>query len=111
MKSRFNVILLEPVREFLKELDKKARNKVLFNIDKTKVLNDPELFKKLTEHIWEFRTKYKNIQIRLFAFWDKRDNKNTLVISTSGFIKKTSKVPQKEINRAISIMKKYFEEN
>lgn len=76
MKSRFNVILLEPVREFLKELDKKARNKVLFNIDKTKVLNDPELFKKLTEHIWEFRTKYKNIQIRLLALKKTEKNEN-----------------------------------
>lgn len=90
-------------------MDKKTRDKILYNIDKTKVLNDLEIFKKLTENIWEFRTNYKNKQIRLLAFWDKRDSQNTLVICSNGFIKKKSHVPQKEINRAISIMKIYFE--
>jgi site-specific DNA-methyltransferase (adenine-specific) len=45
-----------------------------------------------------------------WLFWDKDNNKRTLVIATHGFIKKTSKVPQKEINKANQIMKIYFEE-
>ncbi|TRZ52410.1 hypothetical protein D4S03_03500 [bacterium] len=36
-------------------------------------INDPKLFKKLHDEIWEFRVKYKTIQIRLLSFWDKRD--------------------------------------
>ena len=52
--------------------------------------------KKLTDEIWEFRIRFSNKQIRLLAFWDKRDNKNTLVIATNGFIKKRRK-PQKLI--------------
>ena len=33
---------------------------------------------------------------------------DTLVIATHGFIKKTQKTPQKEINKAISIRDIYF---
>jgi hypothetical protein len=46
----------------------------------------------------------------LLAFWDKTDNKETLVIATHGFIKKVDKVPAKEIERAENLRKKYFEE-
>lgn len=59
--------------------------------------------------MWEFRTKYAKLQIRLLAFWDKTDNKKTLVIATHGFIKKVDKIPEKEIDRAIRLRDKYFE--
>ena len=71
--------------------------------------NDPELFKKLIGEIWEFRTLYEGLQYRFFAFWDKT-SPNTLVISTHGLIKKQSKVPDKEIQKANQIRIKYFEE-
>ncbi len=58
------------------------------------------MFKKLNENIWEFRTKYQNKQIRLFAFWERTKNKDTLVIATHGIIKKTHKTPKKEIEKA-----------
>jgi phage-related protein len=61
------------------------------------LLNDPEIFKKLEDDIWEFRTLYQRQTIRLFAFWDKSD---TLVITTHGLIKKTQKTPKKEIEKA-----------
>jgi hypothetical protein len=66
--------------------------------------------KKLTQEIWEFRTRYAGRQIRLLAFWDRTENKETLVIATHGFIKKVDKVPAKEIERAENLRKKYFEE-
>jgi len=66
------------------------------------------LFKKLQNEIWELRTKFGGIQIRLLAFWDKKDNKETLVIATHGFIKKVDKVPANEINRALRLRDKYF---
>jgi len=37
---------------------------------------------------------------RLFAFWDKEDNQQTLVIMTHGIIKVTKKVLEKEIEKA-----------
>jgi len=46
----------------------------------------------------------------LLAFWDRTENKETLVIATHGFIKKVDKVPAKEIERAENLRKKYFEE-
>ncbi|MBK9225483.1 MAG: type II toxin-antitoxin system RelE/ParE family toxin [Ignavibacteria bacterium] len=72
--------------------------------------NDPRLFKKLQNDFWEFRTKYAGLQIRLLAFWDKMDNKKTLVVATHGFIKKVDKVPANEIDRAIKLKEKYFNE-
>jgi len=111
MKNRFEVIFLEEALDFIYGLEKKTSEKILYNINKSVYHNDPELFKKLTSEIWEFRTRYNKNQYRLLAFWDKRDNKNILVISTHGFIKKTSKVDKKEIRKAEEIMKKYFDED
>ena len=66
--------------------------------------------KKLDENIWEFRTKYMTKQIRLLAFWDKTEKKETLVVATHGFIKKTQKTPKSEIKKAEKIRKQYFKE-
>jgi phage-related protein len=109
ISNRFEVELLEEAREFLLTIDPKARYKLLFNIDKAKIINDPKVFKKLDHDIWEFRLEFKKLQHRLLAFWDKRNNKQTLVICTHGFIKKTDKVPKSEIEKARQLMKMYFE--
>lgn len=66
------------------------------------------LLKKLTDDIWEFRTKYQNLQYRLLAFWDKTQSGDTLVLATHGIIKKTDKMPAKEIEKAKEIRKLYF---
>ena len=69
---------------------------------------DAELFKKLDHSgIWEFRTLFRGISYRLFAFWDTETQR--FVIATHGFIKKTQKTPAREIEKAESIRKKYFE--
>ena len=108
MDNYFEIVFLNEAFEFLKSIDTKHSNKILYNIRKAKQKNDPELFKKLTDNIWEFRTLYQGLQYRLLAFWDKTDNANTLVISTHGFIKKQSKVPDNEIDKAEQQRKKYF---
>lgn len=109
MTEKFKVEFLKEVFEFLDGIDKKARNKILFNIDRAKIKTDNTLFKKLTTDIWEFRTLYNKKQYRLFAFWDKSDNKVTIVIATHGIVKKTQKTPKKEIDKATELMNKYFE--
>jgi len=73
MKVKFEVLFLEQAIEFVETLDSKTRNKIYYNIDKAKLINNPKLFKKLEGEIWEFRTKYNGIQYRLFAFWDKTE--------------------------------------
>lgn len=46
MELRFNIELLDEVNEFLENLDTKTREKVLYNLWKARMVNDPELFKK-----------------------------------------------------------------
>ena len=110
MNSKFEVLFLDESREFLFGLDLKTRTKILYNIDKSKVLNDPKLFKKLNGEIWEFRTKYNGLQYRLLAFWDKTDKVETVVVSTHGFVKKVDKVSPTEINKAEQLRRLYFDQ-
>jgi phage-related protein len=104
----FETKFLEEADEFIAQLDSKTIKKILYTIDLAEQTNDPKLFKKLQHDIWEFRTKFAGLQIRLLAFWDKTDNKKTLVIATHGFIKKVDKVPANEIDRAVRLREKYF---
>lgn len=94
----------------MSKIDAKAKKKIYYNLDKSKPENDPKLFKKLTDDIWEFRTLYQGIQYRLFAFWDKTDKTETLVLSTHGMVKKVSKVPKSQIEKALKIRDEYFDQ-
>lgn len=78
-------------------LEEKTRDKIIYNLRKAQVINDNDLFKKLNENVWEFRTIHKKTKYRLFAFWDKSNKNETLVISTHGIEKKSMKTPKKEI--------------
>jgi phage-related protein len=109
LQKKFNVILHSEAQEFLASLDEKTRNKIFQTFDRASLLLDPELFKKLADtDIWEFRTLFNKKKYRVLAFWDKEGPVDTLVIATHGFIKKTQKTPQKEINKAQSIRELYF---
>lgn len=105
----FETRFMDEADEFIAQLDSKTAKKIFYNIDLAEQTNDPKLFKKLQFDIWEFRTKFAGLQIRLLAFWDKSDNKETLVIATHGFIKKVDKVPANEIERAVRLREKYFD--
>jgi len=108
MTAKFRVVFLVDAAEFIDKLDEKTRDKVIYNIQKAQVSNDKELFKKLKGEIWEFRTLYNKTHYRLFAFWDKTGNTETVVISTHGLIKKTDKMPLGEIEKAENLRKQYF---
>jgi phage-related protein len=104
----FSVNYLEGAIEFLKSLESKTKEKVLSNAQKATLTNDPKLFKKLDGDIWELRTNHNGLQIRLLAFWDKTDFRNTLVVATHGFVKKKSKVDRSQIEKAEKIRNQYF---
>lgn len=106
-QPKFEVLFLEEARRFLHSLDPKTRKKVLFDIDRSRYLNDAGLFKKLTEEIWEFRTRYNRNQYRILAFWLKVSFVK-VVVATHGFTKKSDKVPQKEISKASNIRNRYL---
>ena len=91
MSKHFEILFLEEAFEFLSSLNRKHYEKILYNIRKSQIENDPE-----------------GLQYRLLAFWDKTSSTDTMVISTHGFIKKGSKVPDKEIQKSVLIRTKYF---
>lgn len=107
--QHFQTRFLEEADEFIAKLDPKAVKKIFYNIDLAEQTNDPRLFKKLQKEIWELRIRFGGSQIRLLAFWDKTNSRETLVLATHGFIKKVDKVPANEIERAVNIREKYFE--
>lgn len=109
MDKFFDILFLEEAFDFLSSLEKKHSEKILYNIRKSQTELDPELFKKLQEDIWEFRTLYQGFHYRLLAFWDKSTSMKTMVVATHGFVKKKSKVPEKEIAKAKELQLQYFE--
>ncbi len=86
----------------------KKRGKRFTTTLKSQFVNDNELFKKLNDFIWEFRTLYNSKAYRLFSFWDKTNGKATLVVATHGILKKTQKTPLKEIEKAEEIRKQFL---
>lgn len=108
MKEKFKVQFLEEAAVFLDSLEDKAREKIIYNIRKAQVTSDKELFKKLTDEIWEFRALYNKTYYRLFAFWDKTGKSDTVVVSTHGLVKKTGKTPAGDLEKAERLRKIYF---
>lgn len=108
--KKFNVIISEEVDKFLETVTPKARAKIFYNLNLVAAGQmNKEIFKKLEgSDIWEFRTLFAGIAYRLLAFFD--TDKHALIITTHGFIKKTQKTPQKEIERAKFIRSEYFKQ-
>jgi phage-related protein len=106
LKAKFDVIYMEEVVVFLESLSEKVKDKIAYNISKSRYFMDKELFKKLNDDIWEFRTVYQGSKYRLLAFWDK--DTGDLVIATHGFVKKTQKTPESELAHAEALRKKYY---
>lgn len=107
LKAKFDVTYMEDAIDYLETLPEKVQDKIAFNISKSRYFMDKDLFKKLNNYIWEFRTRYQGMTYRLLAFWD--NETGNLVVATHGFIKKTQKTPDNEIARAEALRKVYFE--
>ena len=110
MKEKFRVEFLPEAAEFIESLDQRSQQKIYYNIRKAQFTNDPEIFKKLNDNIWEFRTFYNKIHFRIFAFWDKSQGQQTLVLSTHGLVKKTDKTPKTDLEKAERFREQYFEQ-
>ncbi len=110
MNEKFKVEFLPEAVEFMESLDQKSQQKIYYNNKKAQLTNDPELFKKLNDNIWEFRTFYNKTHFRIFAFWDKSQGQQTLVLSTHGLIKKTDRTPKTDLEKAERIREQYFEQ-
>lgn len=107
-ERKLKITFMDMAREFIFSLPEKVQKKITYNLLKVEGGEiNKELFKKLeNSEIWEFRILYNGICYRLFAFWD--TEMETLIIATHGIVKKTQKTPKKEIEKAESIRKAYF---
>ena len=56
--------------------------------------------------LYEIRIEFKSNIYRIFCCFDK----GNLVVLFNGFQKKTQKTPKKEIDKAVLLMKKYFDQ-
>ena len=101
---------VQPAKDFLLSLNKKDRAKMMDMIcilqENGNELREP-YSKHLTEGIFELRAKVgSNIsRILYFFFIDKH------IILTNGFIKKTRKTPQNEIEKAKKYRAEYLRRN
>lgn len=59
-----------------------------------------------TDGLYEARIQLDSNIWRVFCFFDK----GKLVVLLNGFTKKTQKTPPKEIAKALSLMKEYYEQ-
>jgi phage-related protein len=109
MEKPIEVIFLPEADKFVEKIENSARKKLFHSIRKTKQSFFGEWFEKLkgSDDIFEFRVKDSSKFYRLFAFWDKSGEKETLIVCTHGLIKKTNKTPKKDIKKAEEIKDKY----
>ena len=113
MKTQFIrqlVVFEDHFKEFRKTLDKEALKKlyqVLTLIMKVKVV--PIRFLKAIKGrkgLYEIRSEYEGNIYRVFCCFDE----GSLVILFNRFQKKTQKTPIEQLDKAETLMKKYFEQ-
>ena len=110
MKKPIRIRLLKKAEDYILKQNEKIQNKFLLAFDKTQAGYKGKWFEKLknSDGIYEFRQSDHQKFYRVFAFWDSGEQE-TLLIGTHGFDKKSNKTPPKEIKKAESIKKKYFD--
>jgi phage-related protein len=110
LKKPIKVRFLEEAETYFLSQNEKIQQKFLVSFEKTEAGMKGNWFEKLknSDGIYEFRQVDHQKFYRIFAFWDSEE-KDTLIVATHGFDKKTNKTPQKEIKKAEQIKKRYFE--
>ena len=95
--------------DFYSKQPNKVKGKIQFVLDLiSQVDRIPEkFFKHLTgfKGLYEIRVDYQSNIYRIFCFFDK----GKLVILLNGYQKKTNKTSKSEIEKAVKLMNKYFE--
>ncbi len=95
--------------DFLKEQPIKVQNKIFKILEAIETLERiPTNYLKLivgTSGLYEARIQLGSDIWRVFCFFDN----GKLVILLNGFQKKTQKTPKNEIEKAITLMKEYYE--
>ena len=96
--------------DFLKKQTWKVQYKIYKVLEAIETLERvPESYLKHlkgTDGLYEARIKLGSNIWRVFCFFDK----GQLVILLNGFHKKSQKTPRKEIDKAVALMKQYYDE-
>ena len=96
-----------PTEEFLDALSDKVVQKIIAVIElaETERIVSTRFLKKLSgTELFEFRIRWESNIYRLLCFFDR----DSTVVITHGFVKKTQKTPQREIQRAERFRRDYF---
>jgi phage-related protein len=96
-----------PVENFLDSLPGKVAQKITWTLEilENQGMLPSTYFKKLKNtEIWECRIQFGSNIYRIFCFFEL----NSIIVLTHGFIKKSQKTPQKEIERAIQYKNDYI---
>jgi phage-related protein len=106
----FEVLVLPPAHDFINSLPLKMRAKVYRGIDLLKLfgfrLGEPHAKTlKNAEGLKELRVKVATDICRVFYF----HHKDRIYVATSGYIKKTDKTDEQEIQRALRIRDEFLE--
>lgn len=93
--------------DFIEKLSKDEINKIRRALDLFKVEDKmPRHFIKfIRDGIYEFRVTYGNNEFRVFFIYDG----DTIVVLFNAFKKKTQKMPDSEIKKAIKLKEEYYE--
>ena len=110
MKTREVIIYKHYFEDFFKTLGPKVKDKVIKILDIVEQLERiPSNYMKHIENgngLFEIRVVLSGNIFRIFCFFDG----DKLVVLLSGFQKKTQKTPQYEINKALRLMKEYYQD-
>ena len=110
MKVREVIAYENHFENFLLELPKKVQDKIFKIIEAIETLERvPSNYLKSmegTNGLYEARIQLESNIWRAFCFFDN----GKLVILLNGFQKKTQKTPKNEIEKALGLMKKYYNE-
>jgi len=113
--SRFSkpirVKFLNEADDYFGKLDSKVQKNFFVSFDKLQAGFKGKWFEPLRDGIWEFRQRDSQKFYRIYAFWDKTEEDETLVIGPHGFDKKSNKAPKSEIEKAKRIKENYFKKN
>ena len=100
-------VLKCPVMDFLDSLPGKTAQKITWVLKLIEDINvvPEKYFKKLTPYdIWEVRIDFSGNTYRILSFI----YKDSKLILTHGFMKKTQKTPKNEIEKALSYKHEYL---
>ena len=108
-KKRQIVFYKHYFREFYDSMSEKVQQKidyVLFLVSIAERI-PKKFFRQITSTnaLYEIRVEYESNIYRIFCCFDKEN----VIILFNGFQKKSQKTPQKELEKALRVMKEYFD--